>query len=460
MLDKDSIFLEQYRILGNLGKGGMGKVYLAEDLTDHKRYAVKEQQITENNLKFIMSEISIQKKLKHSALPEITCVHQTPTHVYIIMDYIQGRSLEGLLNEAGCFPESRVLRWAIQICDILKYLHSLEQPVVYRDLKPSNIMIDEKDNVHLIDFGIAQEYQNAEQSTKKVVALTRGYAAPEQYDSKYRSDVRTDIYALGVTVHYLLTGKNPLKPPYHFVRIRKLKSELSYAMEEVVRKCLQPNPDQRYNSAEALYQELTHLNELEQRLAKKRRLRATLISVVSLIVAVVLLIVYLFVGQGRSSQISQYYNKLSEAEQKIQEENYESAYILIVESIEYQPEAEEGYLVMAKWLKEQQKHEECFEYINEEILNKFPQIYDNEEFLSLMGSLYMNVNKPGQAEFYWEELCRKYTENRDYLYNLAVCYIEEGKIAEAEGIIEQMKEYGVDRIIIEELESRKDKEKK
>lgn len=458
MLEKDSIFLQQYQILGNLGKGGMGKVYLAEDIKNHKKYAVKEQQITEKNLQLILSEINIQKKLNNPALPQIALVHKTETHIYIIMDYIQGRTLEAMLEETGFFPQDRVRKWASQICNILQYLHSLEQPVVYRDLKPSNIMIDYEDNVRLIDFGIAQEYENTEhieQSKKKSLTLTRGYAAPEQYDSRYRADVRTDIYALGVTLHYLLTGKNPLKPPYHFEKVRKLKSEISYAMEEVVRKCLQPNPDHRYATAEILYHELTNLEELEQKLAQKRRLRIITTSAASLVVAVLLVFIYLTVGQNRNTKITHYYDTLLEAEQNIEEMNYEEAYLLITESIAYQPKAEEGYLAMAKWYREQKQYEECFQYMNEEVLSRFPDIYDNEEFLNLMGSLYMEVNKPSQAEFYWKELCREYSDNVEYLYYLASCYLMQDKFTEAETVMEQLKEKGADSSILQKLEQQR-----
>ena len=92
--------------------------------------------------------------------------------------------------------------------------------------------------------------------------MTRGYAAPEQYDNRYRDDVRTDIYALGVTMHYMLTGKNPNKPPYHFRPVRKLNSELSLAVEFIVGKCLQPNPDKRYSNALELFRELDDIQSL------------------------------------------------------------------------------------------------------------------------------------------------------------------------------------------------------
>lgn len=406
MLETGSIFADRYRILDTGKKGGMGCVYLSEDITDKKHYAIKEQKVTPANRELIRSEISIQKKLNHPALPKVEKVREEGEFIYIVMEYIQGRTLSEILKEQGKIPEERALKWAVAISDILQYLHGLDRPVVYRDMKPSNIMIDAEDCVHLIDFGIAQEYENVEEWGKKKVALTRGYAAPEQYDAKYRSDVRTDIYALGVTLHYLLTGKNPTKPPYHFVKVRKLDKRISYGMEAIIFRCLQPAPDDRYCTAGELYEELCHIDELNRKLAARHRKKCFLAGAGLMAVAVGLFIWSVMIFRGRSNSVASYYLLLDKARTQMDQGEYTQADAILREAIEKEPEAEDAYLAMAEWYMRQENYEECFHYISEEILTRFPDIYGNADFLQLMWRLYMEQGKPEEASYYLDELNR------------------------------------------------------
>ncbi len=404
MLELGSIFADRYRILDNGKKGGMGCVYLSEDITDKKQYAVKEQKVTQVNRDLIRSEISIQRKLDHPAFPKVESVQEDGEYIYIIMEYIDGRPLNEILKEQGRIAEERVLKWAIQISDILRYLHGLARPVVYRDMKPSNIMIDANDDVHLIDFGIAQEYENEEEWGSKKVALTRGYAAPEQYDIRYRSDVRTDIYALGVTLHYLLTGKNPTQPPYHFVKVRKIDKKISYGMEAIIFRCLQLDPDDRYHTAGELYEELLHIDGLERKLVLRHRKVSLLSGTGLIIIAIGLLILSVMVFRSRNDSVVSYYILLDKARTQMEQGQYAQADATLLEAIEKEPEAEDAYLAMVEWYMRQEAYEECFDYIGTQILTRFPDIYGNADFLQLMWRLYMEQGKPEEASYYLEEL--------------------------------------------------------
>lgn len=452
MLEAGHIWNNNYKIIKPIGKGGMGNVYLAENLSKHALCAVKEQSAQGKGRELVFSEINIQKKLNHPALPHIYEFCETDGCLYIVMEYIEGRTLDSLLNEKGCFEEAHVIDWAKQLTDILIYLHHLAEPIVYRDLKPSNIMLDPQGKIHLIDFGIAQEYQRAEGEGGKLMALTRGYAAPEQYNERYRADVRTDIYSLGVTLHYLLTGKNPLKPPYHFERVRKLNPALSYAAESILKKCLQPNPDRRYKKAEDLKEDLEHIWDLERRLQAERRRRSGILACISAAVAILLSILFVKVRQGRNAEIEAYYALLDEAKEHMAQEEYADAAEKLDEAAAMQPEAEAAYIGVAKLYLEQGLYEECFAYVSSEIVARFQDIYVNTEFLDLMGTLYLRQDNSREAEYYFERLYENSPENTDYLYNLVYCRIKTGKKEEARKGIEKMRESDMEESLIEQLE--------
>lgn len=270
MLIQGTILAEKYQIIRLIGEGGMGSVYAAEDMNDHTEWAVKEEAINNNNEKFLRQEAAILRKLSHPLLPKMRHFFEVDGNLYIVMELVKGQTLEKILSERA-ISEVMALKWFRQICEVLVYLHGLDIPVVYRDLKPSNVMIQPSGDVKIIDFGIAQEYVKDKKVGKNIMALTRGYAAPEQYDYRYMDDVRTDIYALGVTMHYMLTGKNPNCPPFNFRPVRKLNPSVSNALEYIVGKCLQPNPDNRYENAFELREELENIENLENTFRQKRR---------------------------------------------------------------------------------------------------------------------------------------------------------------------------------------------
>lgn len=452
MFKAGSVLGERYRIIEKIGKGGMGQVYLAEDLISLSKCAIKAQQQTDRTSELIFSEINIQERLHHPALPQIIEVIKTEGYICIVMEYIDGTTLDNLIHKFGCFKETDVLDWAKQLADILTYLHGLKEPVVYRDLKPSNIILDAQGKVHLIDFGIAQEYQNTDGNEKSLMTLTRGYAAPEQYSQRYRADVRTDIYSLGVTLHYLLTGKNPLKPPYHFERVRKLKPDISYAMEAVIKKCLQPNPDNRYAKAELLKADLENIQENERRLRSKRKQHGLAVCGTGILAILLLTVVFFVVKNKRSADIEAYYALIDRAGEYAQEEIYADALEKLEEAITMQPDAEEAYLAVAQIYKQQERFEECFSYISNEVVVNFPDIYDNLDFLELMGELYLSQNNQQEAEFYFQRLYENDTSNMEYLYNLLYCRICMGKTEEVQEQLEILKKNVEDRTVVEELE--------
>lgn len=274
MAEIGSVIDGKYEILREIGHGGMSVVYLAMDTHLNKQWAVKEikkkgsgknDEIIVNSL---LAEANLMKRLDHAALPRIVDIIDNGVTIYVVMDYIEGESLDKILNEYGAQPEELVIGWAMQLCDALAYLHAQKPPIIYRDMKPANIMLKPEGNIKIIDFGIAREYK--EQSLADTTVLgTKGYAPPEQYSGQ--TDARSDIFALGMTMHHLLTGIDP-RSGEAYAPVRMWNPELSEGIELIIDKCVEPAPENRYQNCSDLLYDLEH-PDLITRGYKKRQKR-------------------------------------------------------------------------------------------------------------------------------------------------------------------------------------------
>ena len=275
MLEIGSLVDGKYKILNKVGQGGMSVVYLAMNEKANKQWAVKE--VRKDGIKDfevvkqgLVAETDILKKLNHPNLPSIIDVIDTDDSFIIIMDYIQGNSLNKALDEYGAQPQENVIEWAKQLCDVLGYLHTRNPAIIYRNMKPANIMLKPDGNITLIDFGTAREFK--EKNLADTTCLgTVGYAAPEQFGGMGQTDARTDIYCLGATLYHLVTGMNPCEPPYDMYPIRQINPTLSSGLERIIAKCTQRNPADRYQSAAELMYALEHYEEIDDNYRKKQK---------------------------------------------------------------------------------------------------------------------------------------------------------------------------------------------
>jgi serine/threonine protein kinase len=214
---------DRYLIVNTVDSGGMGAVYQAYDTRlNNMLVAVKEMStkaVGEGNLEeavlAFQKEAALLSSLQHPNLPRISDFFSTADNRwYLVMDFIKGENLATTARKRGRIPEVEVMRWARQLCDILDYLHTNKPPIIFRDLKPSNIMLTVDGDIKLIDFGIARHFKAG--GTADTMAYgSIGFAPPEQYGDR-QTDVRADIYALGATLHFLLTGQDPRKTPFTF----------------------------------------------------------------------------------------------------------------------------------------------------------------------------------------------------------------------------------------------------
>ncbi len=249
----------RYLIQEIVGVGGMGAVYRARDLHFPKMVklvAVKEMVnqardplVRKTIVQNFEREANVLATLHHPAIPRIFDYFTQEERSYLVMEYIKGKNLEQFINEhEGFLPEEMVVRWAIELCDVLEYMHNHQpDPIIFRDMKPSNVMLNSHNNIVLVDFGIARPFQTGQRGTQ---VGTEGYSPPEQY----RGDATplADIYALGATLHHLLTKRDPrLEAPFSFAErpIRKINPNISLELETIVNTALNYNPGDRFKDA-------------------------------------------------------------------------------------------------------------------------------------------------------------------------------------------------------------------
>lgn len=272
-------------------------VYKVRDCRDRRVYAMKtvreqtdagKRQIQQIRLE---AEAELMSRLDHPAIPRVHEVFRAREQTYLVMEYVEGISLAELIQERGAQEETAVIGWAGQVCQVLSYLHGLEPPVIYRDLKPANLMLTGDGRIHLIDFGAAgtepsgepcrtgQTGQTGQTGKTGPVRVwgTRGYAPPEQYGG--HTDPRSDLYGLGITVEQLITGEDPAESKRNFSYRRDRKNKryrgykryrkynrcrISAKLRLVLKQCTAEKAADRYPDCRSLYQALSEIEEEAQ----------------------------------------------------------------------------------------------------------------------------------------------------------------------------------------------------
>jgi len=262
-LTPGAILANRYEVITRIKSGGMGSVYKAKHVGLGKIYAVKEllnlsmnEQEQQEAIRRFKMEAKILSELNHANMPAVSDYFSIGGRYYLVMDFIDGKDLSGILEEKGTpgLPETDVVEWAIQICDVLNYLHNQEPSIIYRDIKPSNIMIRNTDRrAILIDFGIARTVQTEiDISQTKTAIGTAGYMSPEQYRGK--PITQSDLYSLGATMYQLLTGNQPI--PFTFPSLINERPDLSEEINAIVMTSLRLKPSERFKSALEMKQAL------------------------------------------------------------------------------------------------------------------------------------------------------------------------------------------------------------
>ncbi|SDM85217.1 serine/threonine-protein kinase [Bacillus sp. OK048] len=440
-----SVVEGKYEILKLIGQGGMSKVYLAMDKRLNKQWAVKEivkNGRDKNNQIFIQSaidEANMIKKLDHPSLPRIVDIIEHENVIYVIMDYIEGEPLNKILDEYGAQPQDLVIEWSKQLCEVLDYLHTYDPPIIYRDMKPGNVMLKPDSNIKLIDFGIAREYK--EQNLADTVSLgTKGYAAPEQFGGKGQTDARTDVYCLGVTLYHLVTGQNPTEPPYELYPIRHWNPQLSGGLERIIQKCTQLNPADRYQSCAELLYALNHYEEVDDLYRAKQKARLRNFSLVSGAAVLFLLVGILGQVMNISTTNDDYNTNIENASAATADSNKIDYYL---KAIDIKPTETKAYEELVNTFK----NNASFSVEEEEALTKkigphLMDLYENPTYANLafeIGKAYWyyydygkNENSDNQttrmiSSVKWFDDAVRYGSQDSDFYKMAVIYRDIGR---------------------------------
>ena len=296
-----------YQLIEYINRGGMSIVYLAENIRLGNRWAIKEIVKTDDEynrlyIDALIHEANMMKDFDYPAFPRIVDIIEDEYALYLVMDYIEGKTLEEILFEEGPQPEERVIGWGIQLCDAMSYLHHQPSPIIYRDMKPSNVIMKSDGSLRIIDFGVARVFQ-PDKSNDTVALGTKGFAPPEQYVGQ--TDERSDIYALGATMRYLLTGVNPRSNEAVDYPALYAQLGLSDKMIRILNKCTAINPADRYQTDNELCEALTEDDKAVHLAHKTKKLRIILlIAVIAVFVIGLSVVVYSLIGGNKPENMS------------------------------------------------------------------------------------------------------------------------------------------------------------
>lgn len=373
MLEVGSLVDNKYKILNEIGHGGMSIVYLAINERANQTWAIKEvrksgetkDDVVEQGL---IAEMNILKKLNHPHLPRIVDIIDYEDSFLIVMDYIEGIDLDKKLRE-GPQKWDDVVDWGKQLCDILAYLHSRPEKIIYRDMKPGNVKLKPDGDVVLFDFGTARTYKSQRAGDDTTCLGTRGYAAPEQYGGMGQTDTYSDIYCLGATMFHLVTGRLPGGPPdYDIPPIRQIcdwlprtgkDGECVRGLEYIIAKCTQPNPANRYQTCAELMYDLENIDKLSNEYVGG--LRSKLKGWIACVASVLVLAVAGGVLSYASTRtMSKNYDEtlasaLSSVKMNMSEDGDDSSYKDVLgklkDAIKTDPSRREAWMYLAKLMK-------------------------------------------------------------------------------------------------------------
>ena len=278
-MDNAKVLAGKYELLEQIGEGGCSIVYLAWDRHIERHVAIKAQKEPEQDLseEILRNEMENLKELSHPMLPAVYDFFREDRW-YLVMEYIDGDSLHNFISQEGRLSEKLSCEWAEQILGLLSYLHGHKPPIIYRDLKPANIMACTDGRLKVVDFGTAfcVRYDYDGNASEKI-AGTMGYAAPEQLltgEAGRVADERSDIYNFGATLYHMLTGCAPPAKIHGCLSARKVDSSLTQSIDRIVQKCTAIDPSMRYQSVEDIKRDLEKIkyNDRQKKTTILRRI--------------------------------------------------------------------------------------------------------------------------------------------------------------------------------------------
>lgn len=386
----DTVLGGKYEVIKIIHTSGMANVYMVEDENLNKQWCLKEiikSEAGRNEIEYrsLIKEANIMKSLSHSSIPRIVSIDTEGDSIFIVMDFVDGISVKDWLVRRGSVEQTVAVAWMKQVCNVLLYLHTRKNPIFYRDMKPDNIMVQSDGNIKLLDFGISEIITKDNMVIKEALG-TRGFAAPEQKVKGSPYDLRSDIFGVGRTMYYMLTGLNPSVIGEQNLRgIREVNPSVSIGLERVVNKCMEEDVNKRYQSIEEVLYDIQNYNKLDYNYRKKirRKVDTVLFLLVGSVFITCMSVVPFMIQKSRASDE---YNTLVEvAMQSGRVEDFKRA-------IEKNPVGVEPYLGYIDEIKsdgvfDKNEEKDILNYINP-VLSDVKKERDYPELAYEMGKLY------------------------------------------------------------------------
>lgn len=450
---------ETYEIIGKIGSGKSGDVYKAYHKNLRTYVVLKKVKTELRNLVNNRAEVDVLKNLRHSGLPQVYDFLEVDGDVYTAMTFVEGNSFGQYLDSGREFEEKSVIIWARQICATLCYMHEQKPPIVHGDLKPENIMLRPDGNICLIDFNISASLDGGD---AWVTGYTNGYAAPEQIeamrynqnelDSSHwkKADPRSDLYSLGATLYHLLCGKKPAVDEDGYAEdIQDMGRKVNTVFAAIIMKCLEPNPDNRYQRARELLSDLEHMSLKEKRykrLVLNQKIITASVACLMLLCAAIAVMGYLRIGTDTRKE---YDNLVSQEKQYLAEGDYEKMEVCYQKASDLMPDSLDAYYQKALSCSQRQQYGECIDFINSKILGN-EKIANREEDLNnvyyLLGDCYAKQEDYANACASYEKALQIAPDNGSYYRDYAIALACSGNIEEAKNILSSAKEKGLDSV--------------
>lgn len=326
----EKILNGRYEVLKLIHSSGMSNVYLVIDNNLNKQWCLKEIRKSDagrDNIEYysLLQEANIMKGLSNPYIPRIVTIEEDGDSLFIVMDYVDGISLRSYVDKYGVLNPELMVRVMLQVVGVIMYLHNMKKPIIYRDMKPENVMLQNDGSIRLVDFGISVVIDKEGKLIDKPLG-TKGYAAPEQGKVGTPYDLRSDIYALGKTMYFLLTGINPTDVLNKIRPIEEVLPELSSGLVKVINKCIKKNPNDRYQDCEELIYDLSNYKVYEKDYNVKLRKKVKIWAAVGILSTLCLGGSFIPLHMDKVNKNTEYESLVSIAKQSGKAEDYEDVF--------------------------------------------------------------------------------------------------------------------------------------
>ena len=445
-------FSDTYEILDKLGEGAGGIVYKAYHKRLRQEVVIKQHRRSAVSLTGSRREVDILKNLHHSYLPQVLDFFEIDGDVYTVMSYVPGKSFAQLLAEGYRFTPKELIRWGMQICSALNYLHSQNPPVIHCDIKPANIMLTPRGDICLIDFNISFYLGDT-----AVLGYTNGYTSPEQYimalshesgqneAGDVHIDERTDIYSVGATLYHLAVGQK-VGDYRERINAEYLAQFTGDSFAQVIERALRIDPAQRYQSAYDMFRALENIPKKDSRyLSLLHRQTAVRIVLVLLLAGFIVLGGY-GISRIKSERVDAYNGLVEEQISLIEAGDYEGQEQVFEEASELLPSSLESYYQNAYSLYKQEKFEDCISFIDYDICqNEQLDLVQARmaDVYYLRADSYFRLEQYEEAADAYEDVFRMGTRHTEYYRDYAITLAYAGDEEEEQKVLQEAIDYGL-----------------